>query len=143
MTPREIELVQRTFARAARIGPHVAATFYAELFAIDPAVRSLFKADMIAQGEKLMATLAHIVGGLGAEGANLPLLRELALRHVSYGVESRHYTAVGTALMRTLKHELGADFTAEARAAWTAAYQQIADVMREAAYGTEAAARQA
>ena len=45
--------------------------------------------------------------------------------------------------MRTLKHELGADFTAEARAAWTAAYQQIADVMREAAYGTEAAARQA
>jgi nitric oxide dioxygenase len=42
---------------------------------------------------------------------------------------------VGTALMRTLRHELGADLTPDTRAAWAVAYQMLSDVMREAAYG--------
>jgi hemoglobin-like flavoprotein len=58
----------------------------------------------------------------------------LAIRHVAYGVEERHYTLVGTALLRTLQHELGRDFTPEARAAWLAAYGALSNVMREAAY---------
>jgi hemoglobin-like flavoprotein len=49
-------------------------------------------------------------------------------------VEARHYAQVGTALMRTLKHELGAEFTPEARAAWNAAYMLLAETMIEAAY---------
>lgn len=134
MDQQQIDLVQRSFARASRIGPHVAATFYAELFAIEPALRSLFKGDMIAQGRKLIDMLDYVVTGLGDPEAILPAVRDLAVRHVAYGVEARHYGVVGTAIMRTLRHELGAEFTAETRAAWTAAYQLISDVMREAAY---------
>jgi hemoglobin-like flavoprotein len=138
MDQRQIMLVQQSFARAARIGPHVAATFYGELFAIDPSLRALFKTDMIAQGRKLMEMLAYVVDGLNDAEAMLPQVRELAVRHVAYGVEPHHYATVGTALLRTLRHELGADFTAETRAAWTAAYQLLSDVMREAAYGAAA-----
>lgn len=135
MDARQIELVRLTFARAAKLGPHVAATFYSELFAIEPALRPMFKGDMVVQGEKLMTMLSQIVDGLAQPETILPAARELAVRHVAYGVEPHHYVMVGTALMRTLRHELGADLTPEARAAWARAYQLLSDVMREAAYG--------
>jgi hemoglobin-like flavoprotein len=139
MNSAQIALVQRTFAQAARVAPHVAATFYFELFAIDPTLRPMFKSDTIVQGEKLMRTLTHLVAGLADPGSILPTVRTLAVRHVAYGVEPHHYASVGTALLRTLKHELGADFTADARAAWAAAYQFLSDAMRQAAYGSSAA----
>ena len=142
MDTRQIELVQQTFARAARLGPHVAATFYSELFLIDPSLRRMFSGDMVRQGQQLMATLNYIVGGISDPESVLPAARELAVRHVGYGVEARHYVMVGTALMRTFKHELGRDFTPEAHAAWTSAYTLLSDAMCEAAYGhTNAPAR--
>ena len=134
MNQRQIVLVQQVFDRASRLGAHVAATFYAELFAIDPALRPMFKGDMIAQGEKLMKTLAMIVEGLAQPETILPAVGRLAVRHVDFGVEPEHYASVGTALMRTLKHELGADFTPDAREAWNAAYRFLADTMIDAAY---------
>jgi hemoglobin-like flavoprotein len=134
MNERHVQLVQQSFAHARRIGPHVAATFYAELLTIDPSVRGMFKGDMITQGEKLMNMLGTVVDGLRNPDTILPAARALAVRHLDYGVEARHYALVGTALIRTFKHELGAEFTAEAREAWTAAYQFLADAMIEAAY---------
>lgn len=136
MNQAQIELVQRTFAQAARIAPHLASTFYAELFAIEPSLRKMFKGDMIVQGQKLMTMLGQIVDHLAEPDTLLPTVRELALRHVAYGVEAHHYAMVGTALLRTLQHELGRDFTPEARAAWGAAYRYLAGAMREAAYGS-------
>jgi len=130
----QVALVQQGFDRASRLGAHVAATFYAELFAIDPTLRAMFKGDMIAQGEKLMKTLRTLVEGLASPEAILPVIRHLAVKHLDYGVEAQHYATVGTALMRTLRHELAAEFTVEAREAWTAAYQFLADTMIAAAY---------
>lgn len=134
MDCRQVALVQDTFARATKIAPHLAATFYAELFAIDPTLRPMFKRDIIVQGEKLVAMLSDIVDGLSAPDAILPHLRSLAVRHVAYGVEKKHYALVGVALMRTLRHELGAGLTPEARAAWESAYRWVSDAMCKAAY---------
>lgn len=135
MNRSQVELVRQSFARASQIGPHVAATFYSELFAIDPTLRSLFKRDMIVQGQKLMGMLSQIVASLDDLDSVAPALRELAVRHVEYGVEPRHYASAGTALLRTLRHELGPAFTSETRSAWAAAYQTISGIMRDAAYG--------
>ena len=135
MNQAQIALVQQGFDRASRLGAHVAATFYAELFAIDPTLRPMFKGDMIVQGEKLMKTLRALVEGLACPETILPVIRHLAVKHLDYGVEAQHYATVGTALMRTLRHELAAEFTPEAREAWAAAYQFLADVMISAAYG--------
>lgn len=135
MDQRQVDLVQQSFARAARVGPHLAATFYHELFAIEPSLRALFKNDMVVLGQKLINMLTYIVNGLEAPEDILPALRELGVRHVDYGVEARHYATVGTALLRTLRHELGSEFTHETRAAWIAAYQLLSDEMCEAAYG--------
>lgn len=135
----QIDLVRHTYARATRIAPHLAATFYSELFAINPALRSLFEGDMVAQGKKLMDTLTFIVANLHDPEALLPAVRALAINHTFYGVEAHHYDAVGTALLRTLRHELGPTFTDEARAAWSAAYGVLSQAMRDAAYPDQAA----
>src|SRR5690242_20122010 len=134
MNERQIQLVQHSFERASRIGAHLAATFYTELFAIDPSLRTMFKGDMIVQGEKLMNTLSFVVENLQQTETLLPAARKLALKHLDYGVEAQHYAHVGLALMRTMKHELGVEFTSEAHQAWRAAYQVLADAMIEAAY---------
>ncbi|MCW5637423.1 MAG: hemin receptor [Rubrivivax sp.] len=139
MNPLQITLVQQSFAQAERIGPHVAATFYAELFAIDPSLRRLFSGDMIAQGQKLMNMLKLVVDSLARPETIEPVVQRLAVKHLEYGVEARHYAMVGTALMRTLKHELGPALTPEARAAWLCAYNWLAETMCAAAYGKNAA----
>ena len=134
MNERQIQLVQHSFERASRIGAHLAATFYAELFAIDPSLRGMFKGDMIVQGQKLLNTLRFVVENLRQTETLLPVVRTLALKHLDYGVEAQHYSHVGIALMRTMKHELAAEFTPEAHQAWRAAYQLLADAMIGAAY---------
>jgi hemoglobin-like flavoprotein len=139
MDHKQVELIQNTFAKAAKIAPHLAATFYAELFAIAPTLRPMFKGDVILQGEKLMTMLGQIVSGLDEPEKILPIVQALGRGHVGYGVEASHYALVGTALMRALRHELGAEFTPEARAAWAEAYQFLCDAMCEAAYGPPAA----
>lgn len=138
MDSQQTALIQRTFDHARRIGPHFAATFYNELFLLDPAVRRMFSGDMVRQGEQLMAFLGYIAAGIRDPETILAAVRELGARHVGYGVEARHYPLVGTALIRTFRHELGAEFTPEARAAWTAAYKVLSDAMIEAAYGKTA-----
>lgn len=89
---------------------------------------------MKQQGRKLLTTLAFVVRGLDKPEQIIPAAQKLAMGHVAYGVTARHYTLVGNALLRTLRKGLGEDFTPETRAAWVAAYQVLADIMREAAY---------
>lgn len=140
MKQDQIELVQRSFALAIRVRAHFAATFYAELFALDPSLRRLFRSDIIAQGQKLVDTLELAVGALEDVGALTPTLEALAIRHLDYGVEDYHYASVRTALIRTLRHELAGALTPEMESAWVAAYDTLAGAMRRAAYGPDRAA---
>jgi len=50
-------------------------------------------------------------------------------------VRPEHYTYMGNALLRTLKKGLGEEFTPELRNAWVAAFQTLATIMKDAAYG--------
>jgi nitric oxide dioxygenase len=121
MNPQDVALVQQCFKKVAAMGEPVAELFYAELFAIDPSLRRMFKGDMGAQRKKLLAALAMIIGSLHAPAKIMEPAKALAVKHVSYGVMPVHYTYVGNALLRTLKKGLGNDFTPELRDAWVAA----------------------
>jgi hemoglobin-like flavoprotein len=134
MTPDQINLVQDSFRHVVLVREAVAALFYERLFAIDGSLRALFPSnDMIRQGAKLMAALGFVVNGLDRADTILPAVRELAKRHVTYGVEERHYAIVGQALIETLATGLGTAFTPQLREAWQAAYGLLADVMIAAA----------
>ena len=81
-----------------------------------------------------MAALATVVGSLGQFETVIPVVRDLAKRHVAYGVEPAHYPLVGAALLWTLEQGLADEFTPALRAAWEAAYSALAEVMIAAAY---------
>ena len=132
MDSRRIALVQDSFAQIIPLPDETAAFFYDRLFAIAPDVRPLFKGDMAKQGRKLVMTLATIVNGLDRLDRIMPAARELAIRHVRYGVKEKHYDQVGRALLDTLRAKLGAAFDSETEAAWAEAYQLLSNVMIEA-----------
>lgn len=133
MTPDQIALVQSSFARLAPQADAVAQAFYDRLFAIDPALRPLFPADLGGQRAKLMQMLAAAVQGLGDVPALLPVVTALGRRHAGYGVQPEHYATVGQALMDTLRSGLGDDFTPPLTQAWSAVYTTLAGAMQAGA----------
>jgi hemoglobin-like flavoprotein len=133
---RKISLVQASFDQVATLGVKAAEIFYAELFAIDPSLRSMFKGDMHEQHKKLLAALALVVRSLHTPEKIIGPVEKLAVKHLDYGVKPEHYTYVGNALLRTLKKGLGAKYTPELCDAWVDAFRMLAQVMKKAAYGS-------
>ncbi len=135
MEETEIALVQGSFAKVVPIKDAAAEIFYADLFETAPSVKPYFaNTDMTRQGGQLMATLGVVVNGLRDLDAIVPVAQDLAVRHVSYGVQPQDYDSVGASLLRTLEKGLGEAFTDDVKAAWTKAYGTLAGVMIAAAY---------
>ena len=133
MTVQQTALVQKTWKLFRDINPQVVGdVFYSKLFTEVPSVKKLFKNPMVSQYKKLVDMISMIVGRLHEIDAVTNDIREMAKRHVQYGVRPEHYTAVGDALMWTLQQGLGADWDAEVEAAWNICYQLLADTMIEA-----------
>ena len=140
MTPEDITVVQESFQKVAPIADQAAESFYRHLFALDPQLKSLFPSDMRTQGRKLMQMIGLAVHGLTSPDTLIPAIQALGRRHVAYGVEPKDYEAVGKALISALEQGLGADFTPHVREAWLAAYQLLAETMKQAAYANPQAA---
>jgi hemoglobin-like flavoprotein len=140
MTPQDIALVQESFQKVATIADQAAEIFYTHLFALDPQLKSLFRADMPTQGRKLMQMIGMAVNGLKTPETIIPALEELGRRHVDYGVKAKDYETVGQALMLTLEQGLGADFTPPVKEAWSATFELLSGVMKKAAYSKQEAA---
>jgi hemoglobin-like flavoprotein len=126
------ELVQTTFAKVAVMPEVAGALFYERLFATNPGFRPLFKNDMRIQVGRLMTMLAMVVYNLPQPGPVLPAIRDLALRHVEYGVQLADYDALREALLWMLEQVLGEDLTPAVREAWMACYDELAGEMKAA-----------
>lgn len=135
MTEADIDHIRRTWAMAAAVPDQTAQVFYGNLFRMDASTRPLFAGDMKLQGRKLAQTLSFIVDHLDEPEPLLQAARELAIRHVDYGVVAAQYASVGGALIATLKQLLGPSFTAEDEAAWGRVYTVLSDHMVQSAYG--------
>ena len=115
--------------------------FYDTLFALDPALKPLFK-NTFTQSKMLTEMVDAAVGllpgvldqALGAEKTAIdpqliPILVDLATRHVSYNVKAEHYGTVGLALVTTLERTLGSHVDAQTKAAWVELWSLICTVM--------------
>lgn len=126
------KLIQQSYTAIMPISDKVAECFYDRLFALDPSLRSLFSLDMAEQGRKLMNTLYTVVYNLERLERVIPPVQALGNRHVSYGVQPRHFELVGAALLWSLEQNLGEMYTPDLEEAWTTAYSLLAGVMQEA-----------
>ncbi|KXF82461.1 globin family protein [Enterovibrio coralii] len=130
LTPHQVTLITKSFKQVEPISLKAAEIFYDTLFSYDPTLKPLFKGDMKQQGRKLMAMIHAAVSSLDTPDKLVPILQQLAKRHVSYGVKTTHFTPVCNALLHTLKMGLGSDFTPEVRDAWAAMLHFVADTMK-------------
>jgi hemoglobin-like flavoprotein len=135
MTREEIALVKESFDRLRPIPRGVGRAFYETLFTLDPALKTLFKGDLDAQGAMFVSALGLAVAGIDDAHAGARPLRDLGARHASYGLTEAHYATFREALVRTLRDQLGAAFTAAHASAWSAAFDRIGAVMRDSAAG--------
>ena len=136
MDPRTKELVQESWRNVEPVSDAAARLFYARLFSLDPALRSLFHIDDTDAGDpnrELMAALGVAVRGLDWIEQLRPVLVALGRKHGRYGIEDEDYDTVGAALLWTLQQGLGPAFNAEVRAAWIEAYRDVTSVMKASA----------
>ncbi len=141
MTPDQIGLVEQSFQMVRPMKGQVGGFFYRRLFEIAPETALLFDGvNMTSQSLKLMATLNLFVGLLRKPANLRAAAAELAERHTHYGVKREDYAPFGEALLWTLAQCLGAAFDDETRAAWQAAYAELAGAMAPAGDASEFAA---
>ena len=137
--PALVSAVQGSFTPVMARADEVGRVFYETLFAADPSLRAMFPDDMARQRESLVDTLNVMVCALDHLESVLPIARDLAVRHVGYGVRPAHYALVGRALIQTLETVLGPHaFDAYTRTAWRRTYGALAAVMLAAGYPEDA-----
>ena len=142
MTPEREQLVRDTWKRFEPKAADHARYFYDKLFELDPETTAMFsRADMDLQRHRLMESLGMLIAELDNPEQLVTDLVVMGKRHVAYGVRDSDYDAAGVALLWTLEKVLGPEFTPDARAAWTEAYQWIASVMRRVSTVTTAEMR--
>ena len=133
MTPSSLDRVRDSFVNGLFARERAARLFYDELFALAPETRVPFRDDLDEQGRMLIEALCRIVTGLDRAELMLPDLTALAVRHVRYGVEERHYAVVGAALLYMIRELSGAAFGTETEQAWCEAYGLVSGAMIAAA----------
>jgi hemoglobin-like flavoprotein len=134
MTPEQVRLITEAWNSVASIADRAVEQFYNRLFEIDPTTRPLFRAtNMPDQRRKVVQALSLAVQSAGDLAALTPVLQQLGRGHHGYGVTAEHYKSVGAALLWTLQHGLGPQWTPAMAAAWTELYGHIAAVMLRAA----------
>jgi NAD(P)H-flavin reductase/hemoglobin-like flavoprotein len=130
---RTVELIRSSFAavepQAEELGKH----FYATLFSRAPETRDLFPVNMEVQRSRLLRALVHVVQMVDQPDDLVPFLQQLGRDHRKFGVLTRHYDAVGDALISAIATYSGKRWTPDVERAWVNAYATVANAMQEAA----------
>jgi len=142
LSSEEIDLVRASYFRLSADLERAGIIFYEKLFEIAPETRNLFIQDLTAQAAKLMSTLGLVVSQLQNAEDLEPIVKDLALRHLAYGVERRHYFVVRQALIEMLETVLQGSLSEKDLQAWTRAYDSLVETMLEAAYPEDSTADQ-
>lgn len=134
----DVARLKQSWNLVAAHGDQVALHFYSTLFLSHPETRQMFPMNMAGQRDRLVTALGHVVSSVDQVEQLVGFLRELGADHRKFAVRAEHYPAVGAALLATLQHFLGDQWTEELAADWTAAYGLVAQVMQEGAQAAEA-----
>ncbi len=128
-----VETIRRSWAlvepKAEELGKH----FYSMLFHYAPDTRDLFPVNMEVQRSRLLRALVHVVQMVDQPEELVPFLHQLGRDHRKFGVLTRHYDAVGGALLTAIESFAGDAWTSEVASAWTEAYSIAAAAMSTAA----------
>ncbi|GIJ76457.1 NAD(P)H-flavin reductase [Micromonospora phaseoli] len=134
----DVSRLKQSWSLVAANGDQVPLYFYSTLFLAYPETRQMFPTNMAGQRDRLVNALGHIVSQVDQVDRLVGFLQDLGADHRKFAVRAEHYPAVGEALLATLRHFLGDQWTDELAQDWAAAYGLVAKVMTEAAQAAEA-----
>jgi hemoglobin-like flavoprotein len=133
MTPKEADIIRRSFDAIWPVRRKVAQLFYRRFFELAPDAERLFPSDMERQHLKLMDMIAAIVGALDERDLFQSIIRHTGRQHADFGVSRSHFDAFGDALTWCLEQQFGPAFTPELRSAWITLYDAVRAEMLRAA----------
>lgn len=132
LTPQQIDIIKATVPVVQEYGTAITTTFYKNVLAANPALNNIFNQTNQKNGDQPRA----LSGALAAYAANIDNLAVLSdavericQKHASLFIRPEHYPIVGKYLLEAMGQVLGAALTPEILDAWTAAYNQLAQIM--------------
>jgi len=140
LNSQEVELIQGSWKLASKLGAEtVGVLLFKHIFELAPEALQLFSFKdeksvyeskrLKSHAVKVVTTVGVAVDGLNKLDELVPVLKELGLKHVGFGVQPAHYEVVGKALMMTLKAGLLTDLTPAHEAAWQKCYKILSTTM--------------
>jgi hemoglobin-like flavoprotein len=129
ITERQIELLRASIAEMGTCGEQISDQFYAHLFRLDPGLRYLFGEDLSEQHHSLTFMMDFIVRRLHHWEELQPRLKNLAIRHATYGVRTADYATFSRAMIETISAR---QTDPETVAAWKALFEAISATMIDA-----------
>jgi NAD(P)H-flavin reductase/hemoglobin-like flavoprotein len=129
----DVARLKWSWSLAEQLGDQAALHFYSTLFLISPETREMFPIGMAGQRDKLLGALGRIVSNVDATDELVGFLQQLGRDHRKFGVVAEHFPSVGEALIATLAHFLGDQWTEELARDWIEAFGVVSKVMIEAA----------
>jgi nitric oxide dioxygenase len=143
MTPSQLRVLQRSFARMEPHAQEFGRVFYQRLFTIAPEIRPLFRTDLKAQQDKFMKVIKEVVKlhlrsmvalpvtAQATSSAVLPGAFWSGKLHAAYGVRLEDYAIMKSALVWALEKILAEECTDEVKEAWSSAYDIVVGAMQE------------
>lgn len=129
MEKSDADLIRQSHAALVDTGENIAMVFYSHLFDAKPELLQLFSTDPVAQDQRFGSMLQTVVNFAIDPDKFEHTAKDLALRHIGYGVKPLHFEAVGQALEKTLDMGLPQGLQSEARAAWQTAFDGLSKTM--------------
>src|SRR6516164_8498781 len=103
MTPKQADIIRRSFDAIWPVRRKVAQLFYRRFFELAHDAERLFPRDMERQHLKLMDMIAAIVGALDERELFQSIIRHTGRQHADGGVSRSHFGAFGDALIWCLE----------------------------------------
>lgn len=132
MTSEQKQLISATVPVLKENGVLLTKHFYNRMFTHHPELRNVFNMGN-QQSDKQQTALAMAVLAYAENIANpgvlMPVVDRIGHKHVSLDIRPEQYQIVGRHLIASIQEVLGAAATPEIVDAWTAAYQQLANLM--------------
>ena len=124
---RDVIAIKASLAAVRREPVALAESFYAHLFEMAPAARTMFPSDMTAQMQRMTDVLLSTLSGLEHETPALEAkLRALGVLHRDrWQVQPAHYLYIAHALTRAVRDVSGPAWSGSLSSSWIALTQWI------------------
>lgn len=132
MNSRQKELVKATVPTLQAAGAILTAHFYKRMLGNHPELKETFNMGNQANGrqkEALAGAVLAYAQHIENPGVLIDVLKGIGNKHVSLNIQPEQYAIVGENLIGSIGEVLGDAATPELLDAWTAAYNQLADIM--------------